>query len=144
LEVFATVFSKGRPAQVVRLKRRDSVAHAISYARAALSGVWRKEQEMRATSSVDYSDRAIDEARALLDQQEADWDMLFEEIGVEPLTLWYEDVVAQPDAAVQEVASHIGVDVDPAATVAIPEVERQSQDDSKRWAERYSASVPRR
>ena len=143
-EVFETVFPKGRRAQVVRLKRRDSVAHAISYARAALSGVWRKEQEMRATSSVDYSDRAIDEARALLDQQEADWDMLFEEIGVEPLTLWYEDVVAQPDAAVQEVASHIGVDVDPAATVAIPEVERQSQDDSKRWAERYSASVPRR
>jgi LPS sulfotransferase NodH len=143
LEVFATVFPKRRRAQVIRLKRRDRVAHAISYARAALSGVWRKEQEMRAITRVDYSDRAIDEARALLDRQEADWDLLFKEIGVEPLTLWYEDVLAQPDAAVQQVASYLGIALDPAAAVAVPEVERQSQDDSKLWAERYSAGDPR-
>jgi len=143
LEVFATLFPKGDRAQVVRLKRRDLVAHAISYARAALSGVWRKEQEMSATPKVDYSDRAVDEARALLDRQEADWDLLFHEMGVEPLTLWYEDVLAQPDEAVRQVASYLGVAVNAAAAVAVPEVERQSQDDSKLWAERYSTSAPR-
>ena len=143
-EVFETVFPKGRRAQVVRLKRRDSVAHAISYARAALSGVWRKEQEINATPKVDYSDKAIGEARTLLDRQEADWDLLFKEIGVESLTLWYEDILAQPGAAVQQVASYLGVTVDPAAAVSIPEVERQSQDDSRLWAERYSASTQRR
>lgn len=143
LEVFATVFPKDRRANVVRLKRRDRAAHAISYARAALSGVWRKEQEATAATPVDYSDRAVDEALALLDRQEADWDMLFKETKIEPLTLWYEDVSAQPDTAVEQVASYLGVAVDPAAAVVIPEVEKQSQREAKLWAERYSAGAPR-
>jgi len=139
LEVFAAGFPRDRPARVVRLKRRDPVAHAVSYARAALSGVWRKEQEAAATRTVDYSNQAVDEARVLLDRQEADWDMLLNEMRVDPLTLWYEDVVAEPDGAVRHVASYLNVTVDPAAAVAIPEVERQAQEDSKRWTEQYSA-----
>lgn len=137
LEVFATFFPKGDSAQIIRLRRRDPVAHAISYARAALSGVWRKEQEVPA-ATVEFSDRAVDEARALLDRQEADWDLLFEEVAVEPLTIWYEDVVAQPDAALQRIACHLGISVDPAAAIAVPGVERQSQEDARLWAERYA------
>ena len=140
LELFAMAFPRGRPAKVVRLNRRDRVAHAVSYARAALSGVWRKEQEVAATTAVDYSDRAVDEARAELDRQDADWDLLLKEIGVEPLPVWYEDVLAEPDVAVRQVASYLGVTLDPSAAVAIPEVERQSQEDSRRWTERYSAN----
>ena len=136
LEVFATFFPKGDRAQIIRLKRRDRAAHAISYARAALSGVWRKEQEIPA-ATVEYSDRAVNEARALLDRQEADWDLLFEEVAAEPLTIWYEDVVAQPDAAVQQVATYLGTKVDPAAAVVIPNVERQSQEDARLWAKRF-------
>ena len=139
LEVFATVFPKGRRASVVRLKRRDRVAHAISYARAALSGVWRKEQEATASTTAEYSAQAVDHARALIDRQEADWDLLFKDVGVEPLTLWYEDVLEEPTRAVRTVAAFLEVDLDPTAAVAVPEIEKQSEDDSKQWAVRYGA-----
>jgi LPS sulfotransferase NodH len=140
LEVMAALLPSGRPAHVVRLKRRDQVAHAISYARAALSGVWHRKQEARGGAEVAFSARAVDHARRLLDQQEADWDLLFGEIAVEPLTLWYEDVIARPDEAVRAVADFLGVALDPAATVVVPQVERQATDDSHRWAELYAAA----
>jgi LPS sulfotransferase NodH len=140
LEVFATMFAEGRSARVVRLKRRDRIAHAISYARAALSGVWRKEQEAPDGTTAEYSAAAVDHARALIDREESDWDLLLKDVGVEPLTLWYEDVLADPEAAVRAVAALLEVELDPAAAIAVPPIEKQSEQDSKRWAERYGGA----
>jgi LPS sulfotransferase NodH len=142
LEVFAASFPVNRERFVIRLKRRDKVAHAISYARAALSGVWRKEQEPSGGASVEYSAQAVDEARQLLDRQEADWDLLLREVGVEPLTLWYEDAVERPEETVRNAAAYLGVEVDPTAAVAIPEIEKQAAEPSKFWAEQYHAGTP--
>ena len=139
-EIFATMLLRGAATRVVVLKRRDRVAHAISYARSALSGIWRKEQEATGAAMVDYSPEAVEQARAYLDQQEADWDMLLKELSIDPLTLWYEDVVEQPANAVTHVAEFIGVELDPAASVTIPMVEKQAEEDSRRWRERYENS----
>jgi LPS sulfotransferase NodH len=137
-DVFALLLPGDRSTRVVRLKRRDRVAHAISYARAAKSGIWRAEQEGGGAATVDYSGQAVDQARASLDRQEADWDLLFDELRIEPLTLWYEDVTGQPDEAVQQVADFLGVQLDPAAAVTIPQVQKQAGEDSTRWYERYA------
>jgi LPS sulfotransferase NodH len=53
--------------------------------------------------------------------------------------MWYEDIEAHPEQAVQAVAAFLDVELDPAAAVPIYQVERQSQDDSKRWRDRYRA-----
>jgi trehalose 2-sulfotransferase len=140
-EVFAMLLFRGPASRVVRLKRRDRVAHAVSYARALLSGVWRKEQEGNETAGVEYSAEAVDHAREYLDRQEADWDMLFGELGIEPLTLWYEDILERPEEAVQTVADYLGVALDPAAEVPIYQVEKQSEEDSRRWRERYAGQA---
>lgn len=139
-EVFSTLLMRGPATRVIKLKRRDRVAHAISYARSALSGIWRKEQEAAGGAAVvDYSAQAIEQALTYVDQQEADWDMLFQELRIDPLTLWYEDVLADPQAAVGQVAQFLGVAIDPAAAVDIPAVEKQAQEDSARWRERYGS-----
>jgi LPS sulfotransferase NodH len=104
--------------------------------------VWRKEQEPSGGASVEYSARAVDEARQLLAKQEADWDLLLSEIGVEPLTIWYEDAVERPEEMVASVARFLDVALDPAARIAIPEVEKQAEGPSKLWAERYSDGAP--
>jgi LPS sulfotransferase NodH len=135
-EVMNLLF-RGPGARVVRLRRRDGLAHAISYARALTSGVWRKEQEQPSAGGVAYADGAIDRARQMLDEQEAEWDALFAELGIAALELWYEDIIGEPEAAVCAVASHIGVELDPAAALSIYQVERQSQKDALRWRERY-------
>ena len=140
-EVFSTMLLRGTDTRVVRLKRRDTVAHAISYARSALSGIWRKEQERAGAAVVDYSAEAVEQARTYLEQQEGDWDLLFNELSIEPLTLWYEDVADQPEGAVQRVADFVGAELDRAASVMIPPVEKQAEADSKRWRERYSTGA---
>jgi LPS sulfotransferase NodH len=103
--------------------------------------VWRKEQEPSGGAPVEYSAQAVDEARQLLDRQEADWDLLLREVGAEPLTLWYEDAVESPEETVRNVAGFLDVHLDPTATVSIPEVKKQADEPSKLWAERYSAGA---
>jgi trehalose 2-sulfotransferase len=143
LEVINTLLPGSTTPRVVRLKRRDTDSHAISFARAALSGIWRKEQEAIAGATVEYSEEAVDHARELLKHQETEWDRLFGELAIQPLTLWYEDVVEQPERAVGSVAAFLDVHLDAASAIVVPQVEKQSGSDSKRWAQRYAASVKR-
>jgi LPS sulfotransferase NodH len=120
--------------RVVHLRRRDQTAHAISYARALLSGVWRKEQEHAAMAEPDYSPAAVERAGRLIDDQESAWAAMFADLQLTPLTVWYEDVVANPGGAAADVAAYLGVALDPDAEVAIPMVERQSQSGARAWA----------
>lgn len=135
-DVLSVVLAGPRP-RVVHLARRDRLAHAISYARAALSGVWRADQERKGDAEPDYSRRAIERMEATIDAQSDAWEQMFSDLGIEPLRLWYEDVLASPGEAVDQVASHLGVEIEPGASVNVPEVRRQKRGDSGDWAERY-------
>jgi LPS sulfotransferase NodH len=137
--VMKTLFPRGQRARVVELRRRDRTAHAISYARALLSGIWRKEQEPDDRPEPAYSSEAMARAARMIEQQEAAWQAMYRDLRVEPLVIWYEDVLADPGAALAAVADYLGVALDPAATVTVPAIERQSQAGARAWAERHAA-----
>jgi len=140
-EVTSTLLAANPNPRIVQLKRRDRIAHAISYARAARSGIWRAEQEEKGQpATVPYSQDAIDEALQVLGNEEAAWDSLYANSGTKPFVLWYEDVVERPNEAVERVAEHLAVTLDPSATVRVPEIRRQSRADGERWAERHAHS----
>ena len=61
-----------------------------------------------------------------------------QDLRIEPLVLWYEDVLADPGAATGAVAAYLGVALDPAAAVEVPVIERQSQAGARAWAERHA------
>jgi LPS sulfotransferase NodH len=140
-DVMSTVLSC-RPPRIVWLGRRDEVAHAVSYVRAILSGVWRKEQEADGDTRLEYSNIAIERARGLLNGQLAAWEEMFRDLRIEPLRLWYEDVTAAPEEAVKRVADYLGVELRPDAVVTVPAIKRQSEADSIEWASRYLAEGP--
>ena len=139
-QVMSLLTGDGAGAKVVLLERADRDAHAISYARATLSGVWRREQEASGNTTVEFSQLAVERARQALDAQENAWTQMLSELRIDPLVLAYEEVVADPGAAVRAVAGYVGATLDPAAAVDIPAVERQSEADSRAWAERYAAA----
>jgi len=139
-EVLATMLPRGGARRVVYLRRRDKVAQAVSLARAAMSGVWRKEQEGREAAPPAYSDEALEAAERGIAFQEDLWERMFRDLGIAPLRMWHEDVLADPAAAAGQVADHVGVQVDPDAAVAIPEIRKQSRGDADEWAERYAAA----
>jgi len=136
-DVMRTLFPRGQRARVVELRRRDRTAHAISYARALLSGIWRKEQEPDDRPEPEYSREAVARAGRMIEQQEESWQAMYRDLRIEPLVIWYEDVLADPGAAIGLVAAYLGVELDPAAAVAIPPIERQSQAGARAWARRH-------
>ena len=126
-----------RPSRIVYLTRRDRIAHIVSLARASVSGVWRKEQEKDGPPPPAYSHEAMEAAERGIAVQEAGWERIFAERGIDPLRLAYEDVIARPDEAARQVADHLGVALVAGAEVAVPGVEKQSGVGSEDWAGRY-------
>src|SRR4029079_8395730 len=116
-QVMRTLFPRGGAARGVQLQRRDRPAPAISYARALLSGIWRKEQEPDDRPEPDYSRNAMARALRMIDDQEATWASMFSDLRVEPQVFGYEDVLADPAKTMRAVAEHLGVGIDPAAAV---------------------------
>jgi LPS sulfotransferase NodH len=139
-DVLSAMLPRGGERRAVYLRRRDRVAQTVSYARASLSGVWRKEQEREGVPAPDYSQEALESAERGIAFQEEVWARMFDDLRVEPLELWHEDVLAGPAAAAQQVAGYVGVPIDPAAAVQVPEIVKQSEGDARRWIERYAHS----
>jgi LPS sulfotransferase NodH len=139
-DVLAMMLPRGRPRHIVYLQRRDRAAHVVSYARAWMSGVWRKEQERADAKPLEYSGEALKAAEQGIAHQEAVWARMFADLRIEPLTLWHEDVLADPAGAAGQVADYLGVAIDPAAAVDVPQLVKQSLGDSAEWIERYCRS----
>jgi LPS sulfotransferase NodH len=129
-----------RPTRIVYLDRRDRTAHIVSYARATVTGVWRKEQEKDLAGAPAYSQEALEMAERGIEFQVAGWERMFRERGIEPLRLWYEDVVARPEQATRQVADYLGVALVPEAEKAVPPVLKQSAAGSEDWGTRYELS----
>ncbi|GAA0278797.1 hypothetical protein GCM10009127_19760 [Alteraurantiacibacter aestuarii] len=124
--------------KVVQLRRRDRDAHAISYARALLSGIWRQEQEKGGREEPEYSAVAVERASRMIEQQEAAWQDMYRDLRIEPLVLWFEDALADPAGTLRQVADYLGVAIDPAAVVDVPPIKKQSQDGARRWAQGHA------
>ena len=138
--VLSAMLPRNRERRVVYLRRRDRVAQTVSYARATLSGVWRKEQEDRSRPQLDYSHEALEAAERGIAFQEEVWARMFNDLRIEPLELWHEDVLADGSAAAQQVANYVGVTIDPQAAIEVPEIRKQSEGDASAWIERYTRS----
>jgi LPS sulfotransferase NodH len=108
-EVFATAFPN---LSVIHLTRRDLVAQAVSWARAAQDGVWHLHGDEVATPTAEpnYDFDFIANLHGLLVEGEAGWRDLYDELGVVPHELVYEDMVADPEQAVRSVLDFLGLD----------------------------------
>lgn len=51
---------------------------------------------------------------------------MFEELRIEPLTVWHEDALSDGAAAAEAVASYLGAKIDKAAAVDAPLIEKRS------------------
>jgi LPS sulfotransferase NodH len=80
---------------------------------------------------------AVERAGKLIESQEGAWKAMLTDIGIAPLELWYEDVLASPAAALGTVAGYLGVEIDPVAAVKVPPIERQSQQGARDWSQRH-------
>lgn len=139
-EVLATMLPRGGTRRVIYIRRRDRLAQVVSYARASLSGIWRRDQESAVAEPIDYSQEALEAAERGIALQESVWEQMFSELKIDPLTVWHEDALADGASMVEAVADFLGVEIDPASALEVPVIEKQSEGDAAAWTQRYANS----
>jgi LPS sulfotransferase NodH len=93
---------------IVRLKRRNLVRQAISFATAEQTLSWIGAQPV--TRDPEYSRAAITKALRHLVLEDASWDLYLARFGYAPAIVYYEDFVADMDAHVRRIGAFAGVE----------------------------------
>lgn len=119
------------PITWVHLRRDDRLAQAVSWARALQTGRWASHQ--RALLPPLYRRALVDRCLAAIDRSELAWARWFDQQGVSPLRLTYED--ALDGSGVRKVLALLGE----SAEVPAPSLERQADATSEQWMRRWRA-----
>ena len=135
-QVLAAVF--GNP-KYIWMRRRNRVEQAVSWAMACQTGVW--AQKVGVSSQPDttpkFDFKVIDEWCNRIAAHEANWTNYFRENQIEPLVLYYEDVVARHRATAKRVLEFLALPLPHRMEIPAPAVEKQANEISAQWAASY-------
>jgi LPS sulfotransferase NodH len=120
-----------------RLKRRDWLGQAISWARALQTEQYRATQNSRAEPS--YDCRLIMTQLVAIARAEASWDVYFARTGQAAEMLFYEDIEAKPERAVRAVADLMGLEGETAINRAAVKITRQRDGLNEDWRAKFLA-----
>lgn len=98
----------------IYLYRRDSAQQAVSLYRATQTDVFHTNVEhsqdsLRKLAELPYDYAKIDFWHEHILRQERGWKNFFDEHGINPLTLTYEDIVDDIECVLRRMAKHVGV-----------------------------------
>lgn len=129
------------PVRVVHLRRRDVVAQAVSWALAERTGHW-QDGDPRTAAPTTPDLELVDALVATIREHDAAWSRWFAALGLEPVRLDHEDLVADPVAATAGVLAGLGLRLPAGAQVAAPD-RRQADEVNAAWVVRYRAECGR-
>jgi LPS sulfotransferase NodH len=135
LAVLASVFPRPR---FVWLTREDTVAQAVSWAKAIQSGSWASHQPV--TGEVEFDFEQVDWLHHEVRIHDGSWRRWFAAQGVEPFHLTYEQLCAEAERTILRVLAWLGLE--PLAGARIeppPELYKQADAINADWAARYRA-----
>ncbi|WP_235224531.1 Stf0 family sulfotransferase [Octadecabacter dasysiphoniae] len=93
----------------IHLCRRDLTKQAISFARAQQTGAWISDMPEMTPAQYDWS--LIAEKMDAISRGNADWQSFLRSVGIKPLQLYYEDIVADTSGAIAQIAAYLDIDV---------------------------------
>jgi LPS sulfotransferase NodH len=130
---------------LIHVRRRDLDRQAVSLWTALHTNEWsrRKGAAPRWLPRPRYCFRAIQQCRHHIVEGELGWREFFEARGIEPISVVYEDMVADYGAAIRTVAARLRPGVG-AVHVPPPDSESQADRHSSELAERFTADRLRR
>ena len=119
----------------IRLRRMDRLGQAISWARAEQTQSYRSTVPPRGEPA--YDARLIYRRLRDVIREEARWSLYFARIGVSPLELTYESLVAGPQTVAAAVTALMGVRPAPAIDPAAVDVQPQRDALNQLWRTRF-------
>jgi trehalose 2-sulfotransferase len=133
------------PAKLPRLKyvylsRNDRIGQAISWSKAKQTGQYRASQP--ALGKPLYDAAEILECLRQIRQEYDGWEAYFTDNKITPLRLVYEDVVKNPQDAVDAIAGLLGANRGYTVEMAHVTVKVQTDETSRQWRQRFLQDMP--
>lgn len=134
--------SLARRSRYVWLRRRDMLAQAVSAALAEKRSQWhRVAGEQAPTGDPPYDRTALERAWRGVLVHDAGWRLFFDVNRIEPLTLTYEELLADTDGACRRVCAAVGIADPPPFSLEGAAVEPMSTAANREWIDRYRAEL---
>jgi trehalose 2-sulfotransferase len=127
--------------RVVLITRRDRLRQAVSWVRALQTQKWTNTDGPQVELPAVYEQAEISQKVARIDREEDMWDSLFARHGIEPHRIVYEDFVEAQEETVRAVLDALGVDAPADLHLPPPVLDRQADEQSDEWVERYLAEM---
>lgn len=123
-----------RPDVIIHFRRRDVLGQGISYARALESGQWMLKAGESVNTDVTYDRKRLEEMITMIERQNRAIESRYQP----DLTLFYEDLMAQPERVIRRVASRMRVEI-PANAKLESSIRIQRDEVTEQWRERFRA-----
>jgi LPS sulfotransferase NodH len=126
----------------IHLSRKDKLDQAISYVKAAQSGLWHiaadgtELERLSVHQEPVYDEKAIAHQCAKLSDMDKRWESWFIGEGLDPLRVQYNDLSDNPIGVVCEVLHRLGIDPEIARGLELP-IARLADATNKSWAKKY-------
>jgi len=91
----------------IYLTRRDRIGQAISLARAVKTNEWHSFHGHTPDPNLSFEDVVFH--LRYISSMEADWETVFSALQIEPLRLYYEDLVTDPSSVFERIRQHLDV-----------------------------------
>jgi trehalose 2-sulfotransferase len=127
--------------RLVFITRRDRVRQAVSWVRALQTLKWDTEDNPPVERPEVFDQEHITQKLGRIDREEQMWESLFARHGIEPQRVVYEDFVDAQVATVRAVLEELGVDAPADLHLPSPVLDRQADERSDEWVERYLAEA---
>jgi trehalose 2-sulfotransferase len=123
----------------VRLRRRDLLGQAISLSRVQQTGQVMSFHRARRQPTYDVQD--IRTCIGAVQAMESSWDQVMRDLGLQPLIFDYEDVMRDPQTAIDRVAALMGLATPPPVNPALVHITVQRDQESHVWRQRFLADT---
>jgi LPS sulfotransferase NodH len=137
------VREKFRSPRYIWLRRHNKVAQGVSYYRAYSTGVWRavsgrNDQNNALDRELEFDFEKINRCVEAMVEFDWRWDDYFRRHRIATIPIFYEELVANYEVAVRRILKRLDLPYEEVA-IAPPAIDRQSDERSQTWEERYRA-----
>lgn len=128
--------------QYILITRRDKLAQGISLALAQATQSWISFQKVK--KAPEYNFAAIQQAIKYLEGQESQWKKYFEDKGINPIIVEYEDLVADSSEIIKRIRSSFGIQSASAPRESLPMPAKQGDEINDKWYQQYMQDMSNR
>ena len=135
-EVPASVFPHLR--RYVWIRRHDTTSQAVSLWKALQTQQWRRDTDDELDGKgLRFSFAAVNHLKLRIDEHNAAWQDFFDECGIEPVKIVYEELAEDYENIVPQLLDEIGVQTPENFSAEKPRMKRQADELSQEWVRLY-------